>query len=241
MCNNNQPIEVIEYKGHKINIEIDKDSHWRNPRKEWDNLCTFALKDWSHLKGDEDEEIKYKTDYIQELLEELEIVKYDDNGDFTGYWETFFYNLDADHEETINKALELIGHFYLIREYKGRNFNGYILVSKDKVKKEYKVKRISPKLRETIFSVMDAEEQTFEHWGEGEVYGYSCENPDGEDYGGCWGFFGYEWEKNGLLDHAKSEIDCEIRERREKRQEKLKTLIKNNVPLWKREEILIHI
>lgn len=66
----------------------------------------------------------------------------------------------------------------------------------------------------------------------GNVYGFILEKDD-DSFGGCWGFYG-DYETSGMIDDAKSEIDGEIKHRAEKHGKKLKSFIKNHVPLEKR-------
>ena len=57
------------------------------------------------------------------------------------------------------------------------------------------------------------EVKTYSQWLSGSVYGYQVEAKENnkiECDDSCWGFYGYEWDKNGLLDHAKPSIDYEI-------------------------------
>ena len=52
------------------------------------------------------------------------------------------------------------------------------------------------------------EVETYDQYIMGSVYYYSIEGPHCEDC--CGGFYGYEWDKNGLLECAENAIDCEI-------------------------------
>lgn len=48
-------------------------------------------------------------------------------------------------------------------------------------------------------------------WAYGDVYGYAVETEDGEKIGsilGCWGFYGPDHAKSGLLENARAEIDA---------------------------------
>ena len=49
----------------------------------------------------------------------------------------------------------------------------------------------------------------------GEVYGFTCQDSNGNELDGasCWGFYGDDHEDSGLLEHARSRVDCEIRAR----------------------------
>jgi hypothetical protein len=67
---------------------------------------------------------------------------------------------------------------------------GWIYVKKETVRKEYRVKRISPQLRERVMSVLEQEVKTFNQWLAGDIYGYEVKGPNGEHVDSCWGFFG---------------------------------------------------
>lgn len=71
--------------------------------------------------------------------------------------------------------------------------SGYVFVTLDKVREEYKVKRVSAKLREKVTRVLIQEVETFAEYLRGEVYGYTIENPDGSDKDSCWGFYGLDY------------------------------------------------
>lgn len=52
-------------------------------------------------------------------------------------------------------------------------------------------------------------------WAYGDVYGYSVETGDGEpvdSISGCWGFYGPDHAKSGLLEDAQAEIDAYLAE-----------------------------
>lgn len=74
----------------------------------------------------------------------------------------------------------------------------------------------------------------FSAYAWGDVYGYNVE----ENGDSCWGFYGDDHEKSGLLEEARSNIDCYLEAKKKERENKLKTLISNKVPLTKREELL---
>src|SRR5574343_292519 len=71
----------------------------------------------------------------------------------------------------------------------------------------------------------------------GNVWYYNVEGIEGV---GCGGFFG-DYEKSGLLDDAKGEIDYYLNQLYGKKNKKLKDLIKNKVDFSKRENILAKI
>jgi len=75
------------------------------------------------------------------------------------------------------------------------------------------------------------------YWAWGDVYGYSIDEIDES----CWGYYGDDHEKSGLLEDAKSQIDYYIKAKRKERIEKLKELIKAHVPFIYRPIILQNI
>jgi hypothetical protein len=78
---------------------------------------------------------------------------------------------------------------------------GWIFVSKDKVREEYQVKRITKDIIEKATKVLEGEVETYDQYLTGEVYGYrvskvsvcdkGCEHKELID--SCWGFYGEEW------------------------------------------------
>jgi hypothetical protein len=69
--------------------------------------------------------------------------------------------------------------------------------------------------------------ELYSAWAWGDVYGVSeitAPRPDDEDGeeiedGSCWGFYGSNHEKSGLMEHATSTIDCHIEEQAKEAQD----------------------
>lgn len=70
--------------------------------------------------------------------------------------------------------------------------SGIIYVSKKKVREEFSVKRISPKLKEKVKEILRAEIETFSKYIGGEVYGFTVTNKEGEIIDSVGGFFDLE-------------------------------------------------
>lgn len=64
----------------------------------------------------------------------------------------------------------------------------------------------------------------------GDVYYYNVDEANES----CGGFYGHDFEENGLLEYARNAIDCYINQQMKVRFEKLKTYIKYRTPLEKR-------
>lgn len=81
---------------------------------------------------------------------------------------------------------------------------GYIYVKKSKVRKEWDVKHISPRIKEVVLGCLKTEVKIFGAYINGDVFGYIVENEAGEEIDSCWGFYGYlegDWEY--MLSQAK--------------------------------------
>ena len=79
--------------------------------------------------------------------------------------------------------------------------------------------------------------EEFSQWCNGEVYGYVIEGKDGDHLDSCWGFYGYDY----ALNEGESALVWQIDHQRKSRQDRLKELIRNRVPLMQRELELANI
>lgn len=76
--------------------------------------------------------------------------------------------------------------------------SGVIYVSKEKIRNEFKVKRISPALKEKVINILRAEVDIYSQYTSGEVYGYRIVDEHGDVVDSCYGFFSYkEAEEQG--------------------------------------------
>lgn len=177
-------MESIEYKGHSI--EIEQDLTPMNPRIDMDNLGTMGCIHGRYNLGDQKE--KY-------TIEDLQVIE---------------ANLD---DKYIVLPLFLYDHSGITMNTKGFSCRwdsgqvGIIFVSKEKVRNEYGVKRVSSKLKNSILSYLVSEVETYDDFLTGNVYGYDIDEIDEA----CSGFFGSDHEKNGLLEYARNAIDCAIK------------------------------
>lgn len=184
--------DTIEYKGFEIEIIYDECP--ANPRTEWDNLCTIAYYSRQYIKGDEGHCFNNRYDMLFSIAD-------------------LNYNQEEWYNETCNYSNKFDPEKYLINQIAKHSFyidNGdqFIYVSKDAIRKEWKVKRINANLKKIVNSNMVGELSTLEAWANGEVFGFDIETINDS----CWGFYGTDLEYNGLMDYARSAIDEYIRE-----------------------------
>jgi len=93
---------------------------------------------------------------------------------------------------------------------------GYIYVSIKQVKEEWGRKNMSYKFRKQIIDHLVSNVEVYDQYLTGDVYGFQIEPKDTNKHidcdDSCWGFFGSDHEKNGLLEHAKPAIDYAIKD-----------------------------
>jgi len=78
---------------------------------------------------------------------------------------------------------------------------------------------------------LESDASLFAAWSFGDVFGFSIEDKSGEYIDSCWGFYGSNHQKSGIFEQAESAIDWHITAQRKQRVSRLKTLIRNRVPL----------
>ena len=207
--------DTIKYNGYTIKIQQDSDPI--DPR-ESDNLGTMVCYCRSHNLGDKHEHA------TQEAFKE---------------W------LDENKDNIILLPLYLLDHSGITMRTSPETFRacdpqgwdwrcvGVIYVTKEKVRKEYGWKKITPARIKKISGYLASEVETYDQYLTGDVYGYTVESPTGGeiDDGSCWGFFGHDHKASGLLESAEGAIDYHIKSTRQAHQRKLKSLIKARAPL----------
>jgi len=205
-------MKTIEYKGYTI--EIDHCDYAGDPR-EWDNLSTFVFSTKSYS-----------------LANELDI----DYSDFNSMGEAEAYiRRNFDVLEVLPVSAYIHGGISLsigsptCRWDSG--YIGFIVIEKEKVREGFRIKRITKEFKEKSIEIAKSELETYSQYLNGEVYGYNTYDKDGEDIDSCWGYYGYDHEESGLLDSAKYYIDYHIEKQTKSKYERIKTFIKNNVPL----------
>jgi len=180
---------------------IIREAYPTSPR-EWDNLGTMAYKHRNYNLGEEriSDPIEWleeklgltpKNEYSNERLEELE--------------ERFF-------SEFIALPLYLYDHSGITiattpfgcRWDSGKV--GYIYLSKAKAREEYGYKLITKTRREQLLSYLESEVKTYDQYITGDVYRFVVEDEEGEHVDSCGGFYGDDWENNGIKDNIDKEL-----------------------------------
>ena len=91
-------------------------------------------------------------------------------------------------------------------------------------------------IREELQSAVDL----FGAWAWGDVYGYVVTDTlTGDEVGSCWGYYGTDHEKSGLLESARDEAKHAESSELERHNKRLKSYIRNRMPLTTREPLPI--
>lgn len=188
-------VEKIEHRGYTIEVCLDPDP--MDPRKEFDNLGTMVCFHRRYELGD-------KLDLRAE--------------DFRG-WDEVEEHLRKSLGAVIVLPLYLYDHSGLrmkVGSFQGHlpqghaEFDsgqvGFIYITADKVREEYG----DSKSLEEIADYLRSEVDLYDDYLSGSVYGYRILDPNGEEAQACWGYYGYDHEKSGLLGGARDEIDAVI-------------------------------
>jgi hypothetical protein len=137
------------------------------------------------------------------------------------------YSLGDKHSMTVEEAKELVQRADVISlplylyDHSGITMNttgfscpwdsgqvGFIYVTKEKVRKEYGKKSVSPKLRAKVLECLRGEVQTYDDFIRGNMYGYVIEDKNGNHVDSCWGFFGdYDGKEYSALKEAQAFVD----------------------------------
>lgn len=180
--------QIVEYKeDYQIRIERDDNSH-NNPRINCDNLGEIVCFHPQYTIGDEH---KYSKEDVIDMV---------NSGKY------------------ISLPVYLYNHSGLTINTTGFNCKwdsgqvGYVLVSKDKVRKEYDWKYITKKREKQISEYLRNEVEILDMYLRGDIYCYVIEK-NGDTIDSCRGFYGHDHEKSGLLESAKNSIDCTIKQR----------------------------
>ena len=208
-------METIEYKGYTIETWVDDYAESPRSPRVWDNLSTFAFElrdyvlpndvsiDYSQFNSMDEAEAYMRKNF--DVLELLPVSAY------------------------IHSVVSLSVGSPTCNWDSG--YIGFIVIEKQKVREYYNIKRITKEFKKRAIEIAKIELETYSEYLNGKFYGFSTLDDEGELVDSCGGFYGYDHEDSGLLDMARDFIDSELERKAENKYERIKTFIKNNVPL----------
>lgn len=187
-----------------MKLEVWQDTDC-DPREDRDNLGTLALTTYGG-----DETIKDPIDWLAEMLDlEADQVRAIANKLGVSYY------TDEVREHLQSKffdryiALPVYKYEHSRVAYNTTGFNcrwdsgqvGYIYLTKEDARKNRGLVRPSPQKRQWALDILKSEVKAFSQWANGEIYGFTVEDEEKGISHSCGGFYGSDWENNGILDH----------------------------------------
>lgn len=201
-----EPVEVKNYKGFKIKI-FPETEPVVDPRS-WDNLGIMECKYKDYGLGDK----KIET------------------GQFSSWAEVENHILDRESVVEIY-PLYVYEHTLLnikIGSYAGQLPQGHARFDSSRVGFIYTTEKRLEKIgtpEDKVREALEHEVEIYNYYLRGEVYGYMVEDSQGIQVDNLTGFYGYDFEDNGLLNRAKGMIDNEIEKRAKARANKLMVIL----------------
>lgn len=209
----------LNYKGYSIRIEQDQNTDCPDDWSNEDNFIVYDHRDFT---------IKRKGFDPEDIFEEMKngIEMYESN--YYGHHKYFYFPVFAYIHSGVSLSLERYD-FLCPGEHLRYDvsFKGFALIQKNEHVKD----------SEEAYKIAQSLLNEWNDYLSGNVYGFITEDSNGNGIDSCWGFYG-DPETSGLIDEAKSSIDYEIGNRMKKRIDKVKTFIRNNVPLEKRLQLI---
>lgn len=177
--------QKFKIKGSNNTLKILVDENPESPRN-WDNLgvCAFF-----HSRYDFGDKVKFSSNDFDSWTEMKEaIVK-----DFDGAIVLSVYMLD-------HSGITIATTPFSCPWDSGQL--GFIYVTKERLRAEYSVKRISKKVIAKAAKVLQSEIKILDQYLMGDVYGFVIEDETESHVDSCYGFFGSNIEENGILENA---------------------------------------
>ena len=83
---------------------------------------------------------------------------------------------------------------------------GWIYTTKQKLRKEYDIKYVTKKIKEKAYKTLMEEVRIYSEYVEGNVFGYILKDESGRELDSCWGFYGTDFNTNGIAEYVGFEL-----------------------------------
>lgn len=83
---------------------------------------------------------------------------------------------------------------------------GFVVVTKSAIRENFSVKRVTQEKIDRAIQIAEGEVETLSTYIRGDVYGFVIEDENGEHIDSCYGFYGDNFETNGLKDYLEDEL-----------------------------------
>ena len=82
---------------------------------------------------------------------------------------------------------------------------GFVVVTKSAIRDNFSVKRVTQEKIDRAIQIAEGEVETLSDYIRGDVYGFVIEE-DGEEVDSCYGFYGDNFETNGIKDYLDDDL-----------------------------------
>lgn len=175
-------MDTITFKNYRL--EIVQDEYPDNPRN-WDNMSTMAF---YHRHYDIGDKKTMTLDECKQFINQKNVISfpvymYDHSGiGFSLSNDRYPFNCPWDSGQV-----------------------GWIYITKEKVKEEYSIKKITKHTIDKMYKIFQKEIETYDDYCQGNVWGYTLYQDD-EMIDSCWGFYGNDIKTNGMSDHLPDDL-----------------------------------
>ncbi|MFW6024991.1 MAG: hypothetical protein ACOCRX_01485 [Candidatus Woesearchaeota archaeon] len=183
-------LENFDYKNH--NIEIHTDDSPMSPRED-DNLSQIHA--WHKRVNLGDEGYNYNLDF------QTEHDRLEDNLKQARKNNDIVYPLYIYQHSGI--ALSLDNSHYPFTDKWDAGQVGYVIVSREKVLKEFSRERLTKKLRNKVRRIIEAEIETYNQYLNGEIYGYKIKDNQDNLIDSLWNIY----EQDNAEEEAKEYVN----------------------------------
>lgn len=216
-----------------MRVHIYRDENPLNPR-DFDNLGTMVCWHKKYKLGDEQPDCDPYSYFIEVLgLEDMEDtvrVRHEQShapdpstADFYKY-KTYLKEQEVYMEEWLDKKIEtyrMVRFPIYMYDHSGVTIStspfscvwdsgqlGYIYCTKETMKEVFDVQVLFKNKIKKAEEILKNEVEEYDKYLTGDVYGFVIKDGE-EEVDSCWGFFGHNWDTNGIKEHIPEELQSE--------------------------------
>ena len=193
-------VKEIQVKG-KV-VKIVQDSCIDSPR-EWDNLARMIFTgNYRHLGDKHGVDFNQFFESRQDFIERGEQIVRKYFGDVAICYPVHLYS----HSGTSIS----IDYTYPYNCRWDSGTIGFAIVTKEDIRKNFGIKRVTKEYIDKADRILKGEVEVLNQYVMGEVYGFIVEDEEGNHIDSCYGFYGSDFEENGMMDYLDEELVAEL-------------------------------
>lgn len=191
-------------ESEKVFVNVENDD-WAESPREWDNLWNILT--WtSRYESIDTNQYRDLEEFLLDNLTEKQVVNlYKGNPSTKEFFERIqkrFYDLGYLVEPISKYEHSVVSYSVGVSQEWDVGVVGLAMVNINDIKKEYGASVLSKSLKEKIYSVLEAELETYNMWANGEVYIVSLVDFEGNLVESFSGVIGYKSEYDMIKDYV---------------------------------------